>query len=147
MHATYNTPMDAREAHTRVQARLDTQREILARVRQLCDCHIMECLKVLDSNGYPHERCIYEIPGSLVGFPLFNADAICISLSRELRRSNFEVNLLTPRSLLISWRAGKRDLDSRTAPSHTATPPAGRGRAMASGTARRLLQKYKTAPT
>jgi hypothetical protein len=76
--------------------------------RTKCFDHIMELChrRIRNIASYGGLNCFYEIPGILIGFPLYNLDECTNYLIEKLRNTGFLVQLLPPPHVsvvYISW--------------------------------------------
>lgn len=76
--------------------------------RTKCFDHIMELChrRIRNIASYGGLNCFYEIPGLLIGFPIYNLDECTSYIVEKLRKSGFLVQLLPPPHIsviYISW--------------------------------------------
>lgn len=76
--------------------------------RTKCFDHIMELChrRIRNIASYGGLNCFYEIPGLLIGFPLYNLEECTTYVIEKLRTSGFLVQLLPPPHVsivYISW--------------------------------------------
>lgn len=77
-------------------------------IRTKCFDHIMELChrRIRNIASYGGLNCFYEIPGLLIGFPLYNLEECTTYIIDKLRTSGFLVQLLPPPQvsiIYISW--------------------------------------------
>ena len=61
------------------------------------------CRKIQSVVSANHKHIVLTVPPFLLGFPSYNLERAATYLKRQLERSGFDVNYVSPISLFVSW--------------------------------------------
>lgn len=78
----------------RQQSRMDTYASLLQKIEK----------RILHASNLDQYECLYEVPGFLIGQPLYKAETCMLYLYMKLSRLGYVVTVRPPNRLHITWR-------------------------------------------